>query len=59
MLENMSAGGSGDRRRFKLVVLGDRRRSIFGMLGGLLGVALFKKKDMPPPPGTVEVLPPV
>ncbi len=32
--------------------------SIFGMLGGLLGVALFKKKDLPPPPGTVEILPP-
>jgi hypothetical protein len=31
--------------------------SIFGMLGGLLGVALFKKKDLPPP-GTTEVLPP-
>jgi len=32
---------------------------IFGMFGGLLGVALFKKKDMPPPPqGTIEVLPP-
>jgi hypothetical protein len=29
---------------------------IFGMLGGLLGVAIFKKKT--PPPGTVEVLPP-
>ena len=29
---------------------------IFGMLGGLLGVALFKKKT--PPPGTIEVLPP-
>ena len=28
------------------------------MLGGLLGVALFKKKDLPPPPGTVEILPP-
>lgn len=33
--------------------------AIFAMLGGLLGVALFKKKDLPPPPGTVEVLPPV
>ena len=33
--------------------------TIFGMLGGLLGVALFKKKDMPPPPaGSFEVLPP-
>ena len=30
--------------------------AIFGMLGGLLGVALFKKKDLPP--GTTEVLPP-
>jgi hypothetical protein len=32
--------------------------AIFGLLGGLLGVALFKKKDAPPPPGTTEVLPP-
>jgi hypothetical protein len=32
---------------------------VFGMFGGLLGVSLFKKKDMPPPPGTIEVLPPV
>lgn len=31
---------------------------VFGMLGGLLGVALFKKNVPPPPPGTVEVLPP-
>jgi hypothetical protein len=31
---------------------------IFGMAGGLLGVALFRKKDAPPPPGTTEVLPP-
>jgi len=30
--------------------------AIFGMLGGLLGVALFKKKDVPP--GTAEILPP-
>jgi uncharacterized membrane protein YedE/YeeE len=33
--------------------------SILALLGGLLGVALFKKKDTPPPPGTVEVLPPL
>jgi hypothetical protein len=33
--------------------------TIFAMLGGLLGVALFKKNaPPPPPPGTVEVLPP-
>jgi hypothetical protein len=30
---------------------------VIAMLGGLLGVALFKKKDLPPP-GTAEVLPP-
>jgi len=30
---------------------------VFGMIGGLLGVALFKK-NTPPPPGTIEVLPP-
>jgi hypothetical protein len=36
------------------------RAIIFGviaMLGGLLGVALFKKKDLPPP-GTAQVMPP-
>jgi hypothetical protein len=32
---------------------------VFGMLGGLLGVAIFKKNAPPaPPPGTMEVLPP-
>jgi hypothetical protein len=31
--------------------------AIFGMLGGLLGVAVFKK-SAPPPPGTIQVLPP-
>ena len=30
---------------------------VFGMLGGLLGVALFKRRHPPPPPGTV-ILPP-
>jgi len=34
--------------------------AVFGMLGGLLGVAVFKKDGPPPPPpvGTIEVLPP-
>jgi hypothetical protein len=34
--------------------------TIFGMLGGLLGVAIFKKNapPQPPPAGTIEVLPP-
>ena len=34
---------------------------IFGMLGGLLGVAIFRKSappPPPPPPGTIEELPP-
>jgi hypothetical protein len=55
MLENMNVGGVAIV--FKLVFsvfVG----AVFGMLGGLLGVALFKKKDLPPPPGTVEILPP-
>ena len=33
--------------------------TVFGMLGGLLGVAMFKKQlPPPPPPGGVQVLPP-
>jgi hypothetical protein len=55
MLENMNVGAVAIA--FKLVFsvfVG----AVFGMLGGLLGVALFKKKDLPPPPGTVDVLPP-
>jgi hypothetical protein len=32
--------------------------TIFGLLGGLLGVALFKKDAPTPPPGTIEILPP-
>ena len=33
--------------------------AVFGMLGGLLGVAVFKKNaPPPPPPGTMDVLPP-
>jgi hypothetical protein len=31
--------------------------AVFGMLGGLLGVAMFKK-NAPPPPGTADVMPP-
>jgi hypothetical protein len=32
--------------------------ALFGKLGGLHGLALFKKNAPPPPAGTVEVLPP-
>ena len=55
MIETMNVGAVAIA--FKLVfstLIG----AVFGMLGGLLGVALFKKKDVPPPPGTFEVLPP-
>ena len=44
---------------FKLV-LGVVTGAVFGMIGGLLGVALFKKKTplAPPAPGRVDILPP-
>jgi hypothetical protein len=41
---------------FKLV-LGVVTGAVFGMVGGLLGVALFKK-NTPPVPGRVDILPP-
>ena len=58
MLENMSAGGITAIRIVMRLCFGVVIGSIFAMLGGLLGVALFKKKDLPPP-GTTEILPPV
>ncbi len=58
MVENMTRGSV----LGVMAVIGVFVRAVcFGviaMLGGLLGVAIFKKKDLPPP-GTVEVLPPV
>jgi len=44
---------------FKLV-LGVVTGAVFGMIGGLLGVALFKKNTplVPPAPGRVDILPP-
>ena len=55
MLENMNVGAALTAIKLVLsVCIG----LVFGMLGGLLGVALFKKKDLPPPPGTVDILPP-
>ena len=55
MLENMNVGAVAVA--FKLVV-STLVGAMFGMLGGLLGVALFKKKDLPPSSGSVEILPP-
>jgi uncharacterized membrane protein YeaQ/YmgE (transglycosylase-associated protein family) len=55
MLENSAAGAVGHIVGFviNLVLF-----AIFGLLGGLLGAAVFKKNAPPPPPGTVEILPP-
>ena len=58
MIENMNVGVPGVVGTLIKLVTFIFVGVIFGMLGGLLGVALFKKKDAPPPPGTVEVLPP-
>ena len=55
MLQNFSAGGIATASK---IVFSVAVGLVFGMLGGLLGVALFKKKDVPPAPGTTEVLPP-
>jgi hypothetical protein len=59
IIERAGAGGHGAaavalKLGFSLVT-----GAVFGMLGGLLGVAIFKKDaPPPPPPGTVQVLPP-
>jgi hypothetical protein len=57
MMQRLAAGSA---MQAGFAVVGIVIDTIFGMLGGLLGVALFKKNaPPPPPPGTVEVLPPV
>jgi hypothetical protein len=61
MIENMMARNAGPSVIGTVagMAVGMVFGALFGMLGGLLGVALFKKKDLPPPPpGTVEILPP-
>lgn len=59
MIENMNVGGAGVLMTTVKMVISVFIGMVFGMLGGLLGVALFKTKDVPPPPaGTVEILPP-
>jgi hypothetical protein len=58
MFDNLSAGGITAFRIVLRLFFGVIIGGLFAMLGGMLGVALFKKKDLPPP-GTVEVLPPV
>ena len=58
MLENINSRGMGAAMIAFKLVFSSCVGAVFGMLGGLLGVAMFKKKDLPPPPGTVDVLPP-
>jgi hypothetical protein len=58
MIENMNAASVGGAAIAVKIVLSVCVDAVFGMLGGLLGVALFKKKDLPPPTGTIDVLPP-
>jgi hypothetical protein len=57
MFENMASRGMNVVAIVIRLFFGVCIGAIFGMLGGLLGVALFKKKDLPPP-GTTEILPP-
>jgi hypothetical protein len=53
--ERAASSGRVVIRFFVMLIAG----TVFGMLGGLLGVAVFKKNaPPPPPPGTIEVLPP-
>jgi len=56
--EMMQRFGSGSASAMQAAgaIMGIVVDTVFGMIGGLLGVAMFKK-DGPPPPGTVEVLP--
>jgi len=58
IIENMARGGVIGAMAIIGVFVRAVVFAVIAMLGGLLGVALFKKKDLPPP-GTAEVLPPV
>ncbi|HEX5473761.1 MAG TPA: DUF5518 domain-containing protein [Vicinamibacterales bacterium] len=59
LFENMNRAGAALAFRFVFAIIGIVVGAVFAMLGGLLGVALFRKRLPPtPPPGTVEILPP-
>jgi len=59
MIERATAGGGGAAGLVLKFIFMLITGTVFGMLGGLIGVAVFKKDaPPPPPPGTIEVLPP-
>jgi pheromone shutdown protein TraB len=58
MVENMTRGSMLGIMAVIGVIIRAICFGVIAMLGGLLGVAIFKKKDLPPP-GTAEILPPV
>lgn len=55
MMERFTMGGAAKVVQFGFNLVAG---IVFGLLGGLLGASIFKKNTPPPPPGTVEVLPP-
>ncbi len=58
MLERAGRGGGGVAAVAFNFVIYSVMGAVFGLLGGLLGVAVFKKNPPLPPPGTMDVLPP-
>ena len=50
MVERLTAGNT---LRVAGAIINVVTSVVFGMLGGLLGVAIFKKSAPPPPPGTI------
>jgi hypothetical protein len=56
MMERMTTGAGFRVVTLFITVVID---TVFGLLGGLLGVAVFKKNlPPPPPPGTIDYIPP-
>jgi hypothetical protein len=56
MMENLAAHSAGFRVIGMLITV--CVFTVFGLFGGLLGVAIFKKNlPPPPPPGTIDIPP--
>ena len=56
-MERMMAGGAMGAFALAAMVMNVVIYSVFGLLGGLLGTAIFKKHAPPPPPSTPTVIP--